>query len=193
MIFRSTFTFIAVLLLLIHNDQSQIRKRCKKCGSWSDDHIDFSSFGPFALIIFFPGGQCGIHHADPVSESLIESEQCLIRQGNLRDQHNSLPSPCDHLFDQLHIYFRLATAGNAVDQIGLSPSGIKIRKHFRNDGLLFLTQRITHCLYGLHFDWIAVAFRADQFCRAAFYNTVHCGSTDTQFPRDPLIGNRFLL
>ena len=80
----------------------------------------------------------------------------------------------------------------AVDQIGLSPSGIKIRKHFRNDGLLFLTQRITHCLYGLHFDRIAIAFGTDQFCRAAFYNTVYRGCTNPQFSGDPLIGNRLL-
>ena len=161
MVFGSTLTFVTVLLFLIHDDQAQIGERGKKCGSRTYDHIDLACFCTLALIIFFSGRQCGIHDTDPVTESLIEPKQCLVGQSDLRDQHDRLASSFYHFADELHIHFRFAAAGDAMDQIGLSSSGIKIRKHFRNDGLLFRAECIMRRLQGLHFHRIPIAFGTD--------------------------------
>ena len=161
MVFGSTLTFVAVLLFLVHNDQPQIGEWSKKCGSRTYDHINLACFCALALIIFFSGRQCGIHDTDPVTESLIEPKQCLVGQSDLRDQHDRLASSFYHLADELHIHFRFAAAGDAMDQIGLLPAGIKIRKHFRNDGLLFQAECIVRRLQGLHFHRIPVTFGTD--------------------------------
>ena len=136
MVFGRTFTLITVLLLLIHDDQSQIGEWCEKCRSGAYDHIDLSGLGSFTLIIFFPRRQGGIHYTDPVPESLVKAQKRLIGQCDLRNQYNGLPSSFYHLPDQLHIHFRLTASGNSVDQVGLSASGIEIFQHFRDDGFL---------------------------------------------------------
>ena len=139
MVLWRAFTLIAVLLFLIHDDQSQIGKRCEKSRSGTYDHIDLSGLGTFTLIILFPRRQGGIHHADPVSEPLVKPKQRLIRQCDLRDQYDGLPPSFYHLPDQLHIHFRFSASGNPVDQIRLSVSGVKIFQYLRDNSFLLFT------------------------------------------------------
>ena len=49
------FAFIAAFMLFINKNQAQILKRRKQCGTGADNHIQFTLFGPLALIEFLPG------------------------------------------------------------------------------------------------------------------------------------------
>ena len=55
MVFRHGFTFIAVFMLFIYNDDSYIRKRCEQRRAGAYDNIDLPFPRSFTLIIFFPG------------------------------------------------------------------------------------------------------------------------------------------
>ena len=57
-------------MLLVYDDDSQRRKWCKKCRTWSDHHRNFSVFCAFKLVIplpgrvYFPGPEC-----DPMDQA----------------------------------------------------------------------------------------------------------------------------
>ena len=78
-------------MLLIDYDQPQIRKRCKECGTRTDHNTDLPA--PRALHLVGALGRCHprVDHRDPCSKPCAEPLHVLIRQRNLRDQH-------DHLF-----------------------------------------------------------------------------------------------
>ena len=78
-------------MLLIDYDQPQIRKRCKECGTRTDHNTDLPA--PRALHLVGALGRCHprVDHRDPCFKPCAEPLHVLIRQRNLRDQH-------DHLF-----------------------------------------------------------------------------------------------
>ncbi len=108
---------VAALMLLVHDDQSQIGKRNKKSRPRADDHIYFPPSCPLALIITLPLRERGVNHRHPVSEPFVKTQKRLIGQGDLRNQKDRLFSLPNHPGNQLHIYFCLTASCHAVKQI----------------------------------------------------------------------------
>lgn len=118
MVARRHFTFIGGFMLLIDYDQPQIRKRCKECGTRTDHNTDLPA--PRALHLVGALGRCHprVDHRDPCSKPCAEPLHVLIRQRNLRDQHDHLFSFLQHSLHQLHIDERFAASRHTADQAG---------------------------------------------------------------------------
>ena len=123
-------------MLLIHNNQSQLGKRSKQGRAGADNHIHLSPSGALTLIVFFSGGKGGIHHRHPVTKPAVKPGQGLVGQSDFGNQHDGLSAPFKDLLNQSHINLGFPTPGNAVDEIGVGMSGIKICQYFIHNLLL---------------------------------------------------------
>ena len=155
MVFGCGFTFIASLMLLVQNNDPQFWKGGKQSGAGPYDHIDLTVSGPFALIIFFPGRQIRIHDTDPVPEHSVKAQQCLVCQGNLRYQHDTLPAPLHHLLYKLHIDKGLAASCNTVQQIDIRLPPVEILHNLIYNPLLRMAEKLFLICLLLQFHRIA--------------------------------------
>ena len=119
---------VAALMLLVHDDQSQIGKRNKKSRSRADNHIYFSPSCPLALIITLPLRERGVDHRHPVSEPFVKTQKRLIGQGDLRNQHDTLLALGRNRLDQGKIDLCLSAARDSPDQISASYPRIIFRE-----------------------------------------------------------------
>ena len=140
MITRRIFALIRSLMFLVNDDQPQPLKRGKKRRSRSDHDIDVSRLCPLELIIPLPRRKSGIHDRNPASEPAAEPHDGLIRQCDLRNQHDHLPPLCEHMRDQFHIHFRLAASCHTLEQIRLPSSFVPVMRHRIHHPLLLLVQ-----------------------------------------------------
>ncbi len=172
MIFGHGLALIAVFMLFIDNDDAQIRKRRKKSGTGPYHDVQLSPLRAFRLVVFFPHGQGGIDNGDPVPESFIETKQRLIRQCNFRNQHNSLLSHRNHLFNNSQIDFRFTASGYPVNQTGSRSARPVILYNIFNNETLLLAQ-----LFGLFtplrpFDRIPIVMLLFYRDNTLFFQTV---------------------
>ncbi len=122
MVSGGRLALVGFLMLLVHHDESQIGERGEKRGAGADHHIHQPLPGFLKLVVPLPLGKPGVHDGDPVPESAVKPHDRLVRQGDLRDQHNGLLSPPYGVGDQLHIYLRFPAACHAVNQVyGMFP------------------------------------------------------------------------
>ena len=156
MVSRYLFTLITVLMFLVNNDQSQIRKWCKKRRSRSDHHIQLTICCPLHLIVPLTRRHPGMHHRHTGTKYLIKAHHRLPGQCNLRYEYDRLSALCCHRPDHFHIYFRLAASGHAMYQVSaVIPSQIFPLKLF-NCLLLFRRIPDRHVLFPLLDLWVPV-------------------------------------
>ncbi len=126
LVFGHGFIFIASLMLLVDHDHAGAGKGGKEGAAGADDHIDLTSSGPLPLVCPLRLGERGVDHADPVAEMTVKTHERLEGQGDLRDQHDCLPAPRADFLNDGNIDFRLAAAGDPVDETDkgkFSPGG----------------------------------------------------------------------
>ena len=116
MIFWHGIAFVACLMLLVYNDQPQLLKWGKQCTSRPDHYLYFAALGPLHLIVTLSRAQPGMHHRNRITKTLIKPQQCLVGQGDLRNQHDTLLSSLQHGIDHFHIDFCLAASRNTVQK-----------------------------------------------------------------------------
>ncbi len=140
MVFGGRLALITALMFLVYHDQADIWKRGEQCRPGTYDHIDLPLPGPFTLVIFLPRRKSGVQYTDPVPKTPVESQQGLVGQGDLRDQHHRLPAPFHNSLYQADIHFRLTASGDAVEQVGAHLSLVIIGQYFLHHLPLGLTQ-----------------------------------------------------
>ena len=138
MVARRLFLFVSVLVLLIHNDQTQRIDRRKNRRAGADDNAGASlpDFVPF--IMAFAGremavqnGYQGLHPAG--AEARLESFDSLRGEGNLGDQDDGALALLQSVGEGLEINFGLAAAGNTVEEEGARRGKLLI--HGGRDGV----------------------------------------------------------
>ena len=112
-----TLASVRSFMLLIHHDQAQPFKRCKKSRTGSDHNLGLPPPGPVKLVITLPVRQPGMHHTDPFPKPGIKPHHGLKGQGNLRNQHNHLTARRQYMVNHGHVHLCLAASGNSVNQI----------------------------------------------------------------------------
>ena len=112
------------LVLLIQDHQAQVRHRGEDRTASADDHLHLAVGNPLPLPMPFGVAEVAVQHGHPL-EPRAEPLQGLRREADFRDQHDRLPAETDHLLDGLDVDFRLAAAGNPVDQDGLLPPAVQ--------------------------------------------------------------------
>ena len=60
---------------------------------------------------------------DPLAKTVVKPHDCLIGQGDLRDQNDGLFSLRQRSCDKLHIDFRLTASRNTMQKVGLLADG----------------------------------------------------------------------
>ena len=140
MIPRCLITLKCRIMLLIHYKQLQIRKWRKKCRAWTDHNIDFPFLRLAELLVFLTLALLGIDKCHTRAKMFSEPRQCLIRQRNLRNQHNRLTALPDHFLDALNIDLCLPTSGYTVQQICMPLSCLYIFRKCIDQRLLLIIQ-----------------------------------------------------
>ena len=103
-------------MFLVNDDQSEIRKRGKQRRPRPQHDTDPAVGCPFHLLISLRRGHPGIHHRHTISEVTAEPTDILIRQRDLRNQHDRLPAFPQRLLDQPDINHGLPAAGHPLQQ-----------------------------------------------------------------------------
>ena len=101
-------------MLFIHNNTAQIRKRGKERGARAYHHIQLSPFCPFQLIGTLSRRHFGMQDRHTFPKAAVKAHHGLIRQHDLRDQHDRLSAAPYGICDQLDIYLCLAASGHSV-------------------------------------------------------------------------------
>ncbi len=192
MVLGRRLTFIAALVLLVHNDHPNVGKGGKKGGPGADNHVDLPVFGPLALVIFFSRRQGGVQDADSVPEPVVKPQQGLVGEGDLRDQHHSLPSPGPHLLHNLQIHFCLAASGDPVEKAGARAPGVIILQNLPDNVLLGLAQPGAQLLSPGHLHGIPQTLPALHSHRPRRLQAPDRLGGDAQFSRHPSVGNLLL-
>ena len=139
MIAGSGLAFISPLMLLVHNNQAQIRKIRKQSRAGSYHNLSFPLSGPLILIPPFACGKAGMHDTDTGSKTPVKPHNRLIGQRNFRNQNNDLPSLLQHMGNHFHVNLCFPASSNAINQGRNSvPSVIAAAEILCNLPLLFI-------------------------------------------------------
>ena len=114
--------FIGVLLLLVDDDQSHVRKGSKDGGTGADHHVGQAVADPPPGIVPLAGGEGGVDHRHPLAVACQEYAHHLGRQGNFRYQNDYTAIVAEYPIDHGEDHAGLAAAGDAVQKcrLGLS-------------------------------------------------------------------------
>ena len=107
-------------VLFVEHDQPQVRRRREHGAARADDHLHLAARNPLPVPMPLGIAQMAVQHGH-VAEPRAKPFPRLRRQADLRHQHDRLPAVADHFFDRLDVDFRLAAAGDAVNQNRLVP------------------------------------------------------------------------
>ena len=116
MIARGIFRLVAGFVLLIQNHHAQIVQRGKDSTAGTKDHIHLAPADPLPLIVALTDPEPAVEHDHLLPEVGRKSCHHLRREGNLRHQDHSTPSPADDLLEQSDIHCRLSAAGDTVEK-----------------------------------------------------------------------------
>jgi hypothetical protein len=102
-----------------HNESKMIRRR-EDSTPRADDDLDGAACDLLPMPMSLGRLQVAVQDGDAV-EARPKAPASLWRKTDFRDQHDRLFTRSDHLFDQLHVDFRLATTGYAMQQVDFAP------------------------------------------------------------------------
>ena len=116
MVTHGIVLLVGLVVLFIDHDQAEIGVREKQRGARPDDDRGFArrNRGPVALPR--SRGEFRMPLDRPHTETLRKAVQKLSRERDLRHQDQRLPAPFDDFGNRLEIDFRLAGAGDAIEQ-----------------------------------------------------------------------------
>ena len=107
---------VAVLVLLVQNDHTQVIQRGEHRAAGAQHHVHVPPPDPLPLVVPLAEPQAAVEHGHPVPEVGGEPGHHLGGQGDLRHQDHAPLSTADHLLEQTDIYGGLAAAGDAVEE-----------------------------------------------------------------------------
>ena len=116
MVARDVFLLVGIFVLLIHEDQPEVRQRRKHRGSRADDDARHAFADAVPLIEALALGEIRVQHGDLLlhaGEAGFEAADCLGRQGNFRDQNQHGFSEIERAAGGLQIDLGFARAGHA--------------------------------------------------------------------------------
>ncbi len=138
---RGRFALVSVFMLLVDDDQPQIRKRGEQRRARADHDPHLAALRPFELIAALSRREPGIDHRHLIAKTPVETQHRLIGQRDLRDQHDDLAALGQHMADHLHVDLGLAAARHAVDQGRAAVAGVVAGNEVVGNGPLFRIQR----------------------------------------------------
>ena len=103
-----------MLLLLVHDDQPDIRAGGEHSRAGPHHDAGLSPPDAFPLVHPFPHGKPAVEHGDAAAVTADEEALRLGGQRDFRDHDQHLTAVRDHPVDQIHIHLRFAGAGHAV-------------------------------------------------------------------------------
>ena len=125
-------------MFFIDDDQSQ-GADCRKDGrTGADTDMALPICHTQPVIPPFPFRQLTVHDNDIIAKAADKPAYNLPGQGDFRNEDQYLFPFLEYIFCQLHIHFRLATARDAVKDIGAS---VPVVPHRINSPLLFFRKR----------------------------------------------------
>ena len=149
MIPRHRFTLITVFMFLVYDNHSKIWKRRKQRGAGTDHNLYTTFPGLLHLIIAFPLRQTGMQNRNLIFKIFIKPSDCLIRQCNLRNEHNDLFSLLKNRLNQFHIDKCFAAACHSVNKAGATAS-VKFLQNSLNNHFLLCIGSLTFSVHCLH-------------------------------------------
>ena len=131
-------------MLLIHNDDFQVRQRSKQRRARADHQLNPAPPDLAPLVVADALGDAAVHHGDFVRvKPPGDPGNQLRREGNFRDQINGRASRLQRLLDGAKIHFRFAAARHAVQQDRMKRRACdKLLKSFQGFLLLFIEHKI---------------------------------------------------
>ena len=122
MVFGDLLRFVAPLLLLVQDDESQIAQGSKNRRAGADHHPRLPGSGPLPLVIALPRPQRAVEDRYRIPEVGGKVVQELGRQCDLRHQHQGALPPFQTLLDEPDIDLGLSAARHTVEEgSGRSP------------------------------------------------------------------------
>ena len=108
-------------MFLVHDEQAEFRNRREDGGARADDDVGAAFVDRRPVLAPFGIGDVAVEHADAV-EPRAEPRHRLRREGDLRHEDDPLPARLDAEAQRPQIDFRLAAAGDAVEQRHVEPA-----------------------------------------------------------------------
>ena len=115
-IFGGHIGFVSRFLLLVDDDEPDIRKRCEDGASRAEDDIDLAAADALISVEAFAVRQSRVHHGDPFAESCRENRDGLPRQRDLGDEYDGSLAVRNRFFAKGKDDLRLSASRNAVKQ-----------------------------------------------------------------------------
>jgi hypothetical protein len=103
-------------VLFVDDDQADALERREDRGAGADDDRDVAAANPLPLVVPLTVGQAAVLDGDAIAKRLPEQGGDGRGEGDFRHQHQDAASGGEHLGGQPQVDFRLAAAGDAVQQ-----------------------------------------------------------------------------
>ena len=112
---RSFFLFVARLVLLVHHHQAQLVEWSEHGRARAQHHLGFAALDAPPGLVPIAFAQSAMQNRN-CAEPRHKLQLHRGRQGNFRDQHQRRATQLQAAGNQAHVDFRLAAAGNPVQQ-----------------------------------------------------------------------------
>ena len=167
---------VAVLLLLVQDNHSQVFQRGEHRAAGTQNHPNLSPLDPLPLVVALAEAERAVEHGHLVAEVGGKALQHLGRQSNLRHQDHAGLSIGNDLLEQTDIDLRLSAAGDAEEQgaAGLLPP-VELPQPLEGGPLLVVEgDRSGLCVSGVQGDPVGLLGLHDNEPR--FLQRAQCGA-----------------
>ena len=118
MVTRRFVLLVRRIVLLVYNDEAEIRNRREHRAARSHDHTRLARADAMPFVVALAVGKRGMQHGNLTAKASRETADCLRRERNLRHEHDRSLSLREQTPDGLEIYLGLSAACDAVQQDG---------------------------------------------------------------------------
>ena len=136
MIARRIFLFIAVLMLLVNDDEADPLQWSKDGGARAEDHRRRAETDSPPLLRPLPGCEAAVHHRHPPGEAPCKKLDHLRRERDLGKEHQRAPALFKAAGNPLQVDLGFAAGGHAVQEHLFSAALLKSGADLRKDPLL---------------------------------------------------------
>ena len=142
-----TLLLVALLVLFIHDHQSQIGQGSKDGTACSHHDALFATKDQLPLTQALLGAQFAVIDGQNGAEFRLETLHHLRRERYLRDQEEDILAFLQIFLHHLEIHFRLAAARHAVKQVDVE-AALRLEDGIQSALLLFIQRDVPRCISG---------------------------------------------
>ena len=138
---RATSLFVALLMLLVDDDEAEIGKRTEERRARAHHHAGRTRTNHIPLVEALARGKARMEHRHRVTETRAEATNSLRRERDLGHEHTGRATMCQNALDGGQIHLGLTRTGHAVDQDHVTGRGLG-RPCNRGEGVLLPSREL---------------------------------------------------